>query len=123
MSRFRVRQRNFVLDHRGWVFNSNKPKIIKRYYNFKEKHYGDGNIVVHTEDNCLTQNKLLLKISNKKEEADEKVELNSIKCENNLTLITAEYNKQLLEHPFDIDLWIKFVNHQVRFYLCNVCVE
>lgn len=50
------------------------------------------------------------------EEAVEKVKLNSIKCENNLTLLTAEYNKQLTEHPLDVDLWIKFVKHQVRFY-------
>lgn len=43
--------------------------------------------------------------------------LNSIKCENNLTLLTAEYNKQLTENPTNIDLWIKFVNHQVWLHI------
>lgn len=65
----------------------------------------------------MTQNKILLHIPKKINEEVEKVELNSIKCENNLTALTAEFNKQLTEHPFDIDLWIKFVYHQVRFYL------
>lgn len=61
---------------------------------------------------------MLLKIPkqiNENEDDVQKVELHSIKCENNLTQLTAEYNKQLSEHPSDIDLWIKFVNHQVRF--------
>lgn len=58
---------------------------------------------------------MLLTNSQKIDEEDKKVELNSIKCENNLTLMTAEFNKQLLEHPLDVDLWIKFVKHQVRF--------
>lgn len=87
---------------------------MKRYYEFKEKDYGDGNVELCIEEDCLTQNKMLLKIpKNIYEENTVKVELNSIKCENNLTLLTAEYNKQLSEHPTNIDLWIKFVIHQV----------
>lgn len=61
---------------------------------------------------------MLLKIPKQINEEDvPKVELNSIKCENNLTQLTAKFNKQLSEHPSDIDLWVKFVNHQVRFQL------
>lgn len=115
--RFRVSNKNRVLDHRGWIFNSLKQKPIKRYYAFKEKDFGDGNVEIQIEEDCLTQNKMLLKIPKKiDEETVEKVKLNSVKCENNLTFLTAEFNKQLTEHPFDIDLWIKFVKHQVRFY-------
>lgn len=119
--RFRVSNKYRVLDQCGWVYNNSKKKPIKRYYAYKEKDYGDGSVEVHIEEDCLTQNKLLLKPHKKIEEEVEKVQLNSIKCENNLTLLTAEYNKQLTEHPTDIDLWIKFVNHQVRFYLYTFC--
>jgi hypothetical protein len=59
---------------------------------------------------------MLIQIPKKINENIEKVELSSIKCENNLTTLTAEFNKQLSEHPCDIDTWIKFVHHQVRFY-------
>lgn len=34
--------------------------------------------------------------------------------------MTSEYNKQLTEDPHDIDLWIKFVKHQVRFLLLYI---
>lgn len=65
---------------------------------------------------------MLLKIYKQKcdgEDVIEEVELNSQKCENKLTLLTSEYNKQLTENPHDIDLWIKFVNHQVRYiHIC-----
>lgn len=115
--RFRVSNKYRVLDHHGWVNNSYKQKQMKRYYAFKEKDYGDGSIEVYIEEDCLSQNKMLLQIPKKINEEVEKVELNSIRCENRLTILTAEYNKQLTEHPFDIDLWIKFVYHQVRFYL------
>lgn len=61
---------------------------------------------------------MLINIPKKVQEDDdiEKVQLNSIKCENSLTELTAGYNKHLAEQPNDIDLWVKFVNHQVRFY-------
>lgn len=109
-----------VLDNHGWVYNSSKQKKIKRYYAFKEKDYGDGCIEVYLEEDCLSQDKMSLKIHKKVEENEdeiEKVELNSLKCENKLTLMTSDYNKQLTEDPHDIDLWIKFVNHQVKFLL------
>lgn len=118
--RFYVSNKYRVLDHCGWVSinNSLKKKPIKRYYSFKEKDYGDGNLDVLVEEDCLTQNKMLLKIPRKVDEEEiEKIELNSIKCENNLTSLTADYNKQLLENSHDIDLWVKFVNHQVRFFV------
>lgn len=119
--RFRVSNKYRVLHHHGWVNNSLKKKPTKRYYVFKEKDYGDGNIEVHIEENCLSENKMLLKIPKKINEKEaEEVELNSTKCENNLTLLTAEYNKQLSEHPHDIDLWIKFVKHQVCLFYINI---
>lgn len=117
--RFRVSNKYRVLDHQGWVYNSFKQKQIKRYYTLKEKDCGDRSIEINIEEDCLTQNKLLVNITKKVQEEDddiEKVELNSIKCENRLTELTAGYNKHLAEQPNDIDSWIKFVNHQVRFY-------
>lgn len=118
--RFHVSNKYFVLDyHDGWVNISSKQKPIKRYYAYKEKDYGDGNVEVCIEENCLTQNKMLLKIPKKMDEEVEKIELNSVKCENNLTLLTSEYNKQLFEHPSDIELWIKFVNYQVSSLINN----
>lgn len=39
--------------------------------------------------------------------------LNSVKCEKNLTIKTSEYNKRLSENPNDVKLWIDFVNFQV----------
>lgn len=33
--------------------------------------------------------------------------------------MTSDYNKQLTENPHDIDLWIKFVKHQVRILLLH----
>lgn len=116
--RFHVSNKYFALDNLyGWVNISPKQKPIKRYYAYKEKDYGDGNIEVQIEEDCLTKNKMLLKIPKQNDEKVEQIELNSIKCENNLTLLTSEYNKQLSENPSDIDLWIKFVNYQVRSYL------
>lgn len=64
---------------------------------------------------------MLINIPKKIDEDVEKVELNSMKCENNLTLLTAEYNKQLSDYPCDINLWIKFVYHQVRFNFYTLC--
>lgn len=123
-SRFLVSNKYRVLEHHGWVYNSFKQKSVKRYYAYKENDYGDGNVELCIEDSCLTQNKILLKIPQKNNEDVEKVELNSIKCENNLTLLTAEYNKQLSEHPSDIGLWIKFINHQVRIYIkIKICLN
>jgi len=117
--RFRVSNKYRVLDKQGWIYNSFKQKQIKRYYTLKEKDCGDRSIDINIEEDCLTQNKLLINIPKKVKDEDddiEKVELNSIKCENYLTELTAEFNKRLTEQPNDIDLWIKFVNHQVRFY-------
>lgn len=121
--RFRISNKHRILDNHGWVNNYSNQKLSKRYYTYKEKDYGDGNVEKFIEDDCLTQNKILLKIPKQIDEEFEKVELNSIKCENNLTLLTAEYNKQLSEHPTDINLWIKFVNHQVRCVLYNFIIE
>ncbi|XP_025408410.1 protein NRDE2 homolog [Sipha flava] len=116
---FRISNKYRVLDHCGWVNNSYKQKHIKRYYTFKEKDYGDGSLEVHVEEDCLIQNKMLIQIPKKINENIEKVELSSIKCENNLTTLTAEFNKQLSEHPCDIDTWIKFVHHQEALYSLN----
>lgn len=121
--RFRDRNKYRVLDQSGWVYINYYQKPTKRYYSFKEKDYGDECVKIHIEEDCLTQNKILLKPNKKVDEDVKNVELNSIKCENNLTLLTAEYNKQLTEHPSDIDLWIKFVNHQVRFYFIHFVFE
>jgi len=117
--RFRVSNKYRVLDNQGWAYNSFKQKQIKRYYTLKEKDYGDRSIDINIEEDCLTQNKMLINIPKKIQNEDndiEKVELNSIKCENYLTELTAGFNKHLAEQPNDIDSWIKFVNHQVRFY-------
>ncbi|VVC44062.1 siRNA-mediated silencing protein NRDE-2,Tetratricopeptide-like helical domain [Cinara cedri] len=117
---FRVSNKYFALDNDdGWVNISSKQKPIKRYYAYKEKDYGDGNIEVYIEKDCLIQNKMLLNIPKQRDEEIEHIKLNSIKCENNLTLLTSEYNKQLSEHPFDINLWIKFVNYQQTLYSLN----
>lgn len=124
--RFRVSNKYRVLDHQGWVYNSSKQKQIKRYYTLKEKDCGDRSIEINIEEDCLTQNKMLINMPKKVQEEDvdiEKVQLNSIKCENNLTELTAGFNKHLAEQPNDIDLWIKFVNHQVRsFILIFKCI-
>jgi len=63
---------------------------------------------------------MLITVHKKVQEEDddiEKFQLNSIKCENNLTELTAGYNKHLAEQPNDIDSWIRFVNHQVRCFI------
>jgi len=118
--RFRVSNKYRVLDDQGWVYNSFKQKQIKRYYTLKEKDCGDRSIEINIEEDCLTQNKMLINMPKKVQEEDddiEKVQLNSIKCENILTELTAGYNKHLAEQPNDIDSWIKFVNHQVRCFI------
>lgn len=124
--RFRVSNKYRVLNHQGWVNNSFKQKQIKRYYTLKEKDCGDRSVDIYIEEDCLTQNKMLINISKKVQEENndiEKVELNSIKCENYLTELTAGYNKHLTDQPNDIESWIQFVNHQVRFNLTCIVLK
>ncbi|XP_026804790.1 protein NRDE2 homolog [Rhopalosiphum maidis] len=119
---FRVSNKYRVLDNQGWAYNSFKQKQIKRYYTLKEKDYGNRSIDINIEEDCLSQNKMLINIPKKIQNEDndiEKVELNSMKCENYLTELTAGFNKHLAEQPNDIDSWIKFVNHQEALYSLN----
>ncbi|XP_050542922.1 nuclear exosome regulator NRDE2-like isoform X2 [Daktulosphaira vitifoliae] len=107
------------LNEYGWVYKKSKPKKLKRYYCYKEKYFGDISIEINNDDNDLKENKLLLNSPLNDNLANENSNLNSVKCEKNLTLRISDYNRCLLENPKDVKLWIEFVNFQDTLHNLN----